>query len=241
MDTIIEIFSWISKIVTTGIGIGSIVWVIAKLFGKNLIELWFQKRLKTYETDLDLKVRSIQNSLDIQLEKARVQFGRLNTERIEVYKEICKRLNHIDDLINKISSFDSYECKLNVDYDSKCTEHDCDSACIVNYWTYVTEFDKYVRDTKNYIDCNEIFMTLQQELSLHKIFNILLSLLKEAIHIGTRPEKSSKDKALEIFSLFRNVDKVKLDKEKQTLIDLFRAVIGISQIEDLQNEKIRTL
>ena len=80
----------------------------------------FQKRLKKFDADiakdlasfnsrLDYSTRRIQAQMDVQLEQLRIQYTNVFSKQLDVFKEVCKQMNSVQNLYNRIQSFYTYD------------------------------------------------------------------------------------------------------------------------------------
>ena len=72
METLKYIWSLATDIIINGAMLGAIFIFVARLFGKNLIELWFKKKNQVFQAEIDRKNREIQSNLDKQLEQLKI-------------------------------------------------------------------------------------------------------------------------------------------------------------------------
>lgn len=223
--------------------LSAIPTIVLFLF-KSKISHWFNKDLESHRAELDRKSRQIQASLDTQLETMRIEFGLVQTERLQVLKEACYRLTKILGQINVIASYYDYDCKENVDYGTKCDSYssNCYHDCIINYWEKVVEFDKYTRETSDFFENNQMFFPMEIELMHLKIISIVLDLIKKAFDINSDLKNTNKEKALGIFQLFHQFDeKNSILKLKNRLVEEYRLIIGVSPTKSCSVGEYRLL
>lgn len=210
---------------------------------KSRISHWFNKDLESHRAELYRKSRQIQASLDAQLETMRIEFGLVQTERLQVLKEACCRLTKIIGQINVIASYYEYDCKENVDYKTKCDSYssDCSHNCIINYWDKVIEFDNYTRETYDFFENNQMFFPMEIELMHLEIITIVFDLRKKAFDINLDLKSTNKEKALATFLLFHQFDKNIIDRLKNKLVEEYRLLIGVSPTKSYSLEEVRML
>jgi len=210
---------------------------------KGRITHWFNKDLETHKTQLDRKSRQIQSSFDTQLEVMRIEFGLIQTERLQILKEACIRITEILNQINIIASFNSYDCKENVDYKNKCISNseNCMDDCIINYWDKIVHFDKYTCETYDFFKNNQMFFPLEVVNKHLEIIGMLFNLRKEAYDISYDKKESEKDQALKCFELFYNFDKKKINELQSELMNEYRFLIGVSPLKSLPIYEYRLL
>lgn len=215
-----------------------IVLIILRLVGEGWINLVFQKRLKKFDADiakdlasfnskLDSSTRRIQAQMDVQLEQLRIQYTNVFSKQLEVFKEVCKQMNSVYNLFNKIKSFYSYDCRKNIDFSN---EEICDGVCyencIFHYWKFVIKFRDDVQKLKDYVECNEMYFALSQSISFLKIEAELLKLASDAINIGTIPQTNPNTKAENVLKLFENHNISSFIELKEEIVNSFREKIG---------------
>lgn len=226
------------KIILNSIISSGVVLVVLKLIGEGWINHLFQKQIKkldatiakdlaSYNSVLDTNARRIQAQMDIQSEQIRIQYSTIFTQQLEVYKEVCKQMNHIFNLYNRIQSFYSYDCRPNIDFSKKrdCGEI-CDENCIINYWDFVVKFKENVQKLSDYIDCNEMYFSLSQTISFLKIEKELIMLGGNAIKIGTDIHIDENQKATKVLKLFNEYDMTQFIDLKNDIVNSFRERIG---------------
>ncbi len=215
-----------------------IVLIILRLVGEGWINLIFQKRLKKFDAEiakdlasfnskLDYSTRRIQAQMDVQLEQLRIQYTNVFSKQLDVFKEICKQMNTVHNLYNRIQSFYTYDCKANIDFsDKQICDSACDENCIINYWKFVVKFRDEVYKLKDFIECNEMYFSLSQTISFLKIENDLLKLASEAISIGTAPQSTPNTRAENVLKLFNEHDISSFIDLKNEILNSFREKIG---------------
>lgn len=216
----------------------SIVLIILRLIGEGWINLVFQKRLKKFDADiakdlasfnsrLDYSTRRIQAQIDVQLEQLRIQYTNVFSKQLDVFKEVCKQLNSVYNLYNRIRSFYTYDCKANIDFSNKeICDSSCNEDCIINYWKFVVKFREEVHKLKDFIECNEMYFSLSQTVSFLKIETDLLKLASDAISIGTAPQNTPNTRAENVLKLFYEHDMNSFLDLKNEILDSFREKIG---------------
>ncbi len=231
--------NWLGLLVVIISAVPTIIMFIIK----GRISHWFSKDLESHRAELDKKSRQIQTSLDTQLEVMRIEFGLIQSERLQILKEACTRLTEILNQINIIASYYKYDCKENVDYTTKCSSGsiDCKDDCIINYWEKVILFDKYTRDTANFYENSQMFFPMEIEIKHLEIVALVFDLRKDAYDINLDLNKTNKEKALETFELFYQFNREKIQELRQTLVNEYRLLIGVSPIKGYSVNDCRAL
>ncbi len=209
--------------------------IIAALFfkKKNSIVNSMNKELETHKAELDRKNREIQTALDIQLEKTRIEYGMVQTKRLDIFYETCDRITTLMNLMNVFSSFHNYECKEYVDFSKECVsskEALCNKECIINYYDKLLMFEKHCRDTSDFLEKNEMFFSLETINAHLKLIVELFALLQKAYEIACDPKRDKNRQALDCFNLFHEYDTDKLSEIRQTIVDQYRSLIGIPEL-----------
>lgn len=197
---------------------------------KGKIKLWLKKDIEKYRSELEVKNKQIQLALDLQLETMKIQFGALQTDRLNVIKEACNRITEILDRVNLIASYDTWKCKEVIDFKNKCDDKDlsCQDNCIIHYWEKIMQLDKLTRETFNFCQSNQMFFPKKIAIKHVHIVNSIFALREVAFAVYTNSEMTSNNKAkliLELFSEFNNGDILSM---RADLIDEYRLLIGVS-------------
>lgn len=208
---------------------------------KGKITHWFNKDLESHRAELDRKNQQIQASLDTKLEIMRMEFGLVQSERLQILKEACSRLTKILNQITAIASYYEYDCKENVDYKTKCHSDfsECHEDCIVNYWEKIVEFDKYTRETLDFFENNQMFFPMEISIKHLRIIILVFNLRKSAYDIHLDLNKNDNEKALETFKLFYQFDKDNIIKLRDELVEEYRLLIGVSPLKSYSIEEYR--
>ena len=208
---------------------------------KGRISHWFNKDLESHKAELDRKNQQIQASLDTKLEIMRIEFGLVQSERLQILKEACNRLTKILNQITAIASYYEYDCKENVDYKTKCNSDlgECHEDCIINYWKKIVEFDKYTRETLDFFENNQMFFPMEIAIKHLKIITLVFNLRKGAYDINSDLNKSNNEKALATFKLFYQFDKDSIIKIREELVEEYRLLIGVAPLKSYSVEEYR--
>lgn len=226
------------RIIIESIISSGVVLIALKLIGEGWINLSFQKRLKKFDATiakdlasfnsiLDSSARRIQAQMDIQSERIRIQYTNVFSKQLEVYKDVCKQMNFVYNLYNRIQSYYTYDCRLNIDFSKTKDCNDiCDEDCIIHYWKFVIQFREEVRKLSDFVECNEMYFSLSQTISFLKIEKDLFKLGADAIRIGTNPQNNPNEKAEAVLKLFNGHDITSFINLKNEIVDSFREKIG---------------
>ena len=220
------IFEWASVTVGGITGLTAIVFAIAKLFGRNLIDEWFARRNKKYQAQLDKEFAVYKSILDSRLEVLKISYGNVFSERMTIFKEACIRMQKIEEYSKKLAAYKDYDCKDNVDFEKPC-KPDCPKGCIVNYSEIVFEMRDYLLETDNWFTSNEFFFSLDQYEEILNIILEFLGLLNQAIEVVRDLALSEKERAIRCFDIFAGFEMVRYRAARKRLIETFRYTLNV--------------
>ena len=89
------ILEWVSVVFGGITGLTAIVFAIARIFGRNLIDEWFARRNKKYQAQLDKDLAAYKSILDSRIEVLKISYGNVFSERMSIFKEACIRMQKI--------------------------------------------------------------------------------------------------------------------------------------------------
>ena len=207
-------------------GISAIVYSIARLFGKNLIDEWFARRNKKYQAQLDKDLAAYKSILDSQIEVLKISYGNVFSERMSIFKEACIRMQKIEEYSTRLAAYKDYDCKDNVDFEKPC-KPDCPKGCIVNYSEVVFEMRDYLLETDNWFTSNEFFFSLDQYEEILNIILEFLGLLNQAIEVVRDLALSEKERAIRCFDIFAGFEMVRYRAARKRLIETFRYTLNV--------------
>lgn len=207
-------------------GISAIVYSIARLFGKNLIDEWFARRNKKYQAQLDKDLAAYKSILDSRIEVLKISYGNVFSERMSIFKEACIRMQKIEEYSTRLAAYKDYDCKDNVDFEKPC-KPDCPKGCIVNYCEVVFEMRDYLLETDNWFTSNEFFFSLDQYEEILNIILEFLGLLNQAIEVVRDLALSEKERAIRCFDIFAGFEMVRYRAARKRLIETFRYTLNV--------------
>ena len=226
MDNLKIIFECISVAVGGFAGSSALVLVIARIFGKNLIDEWFARRNKKYQAQLDKDLAAYKSILDSRIEVLKISYGNVFSERMSIFKEACIRMQKIEEYSTKLAAYKDYDCKDNVDFEKPC-KPDCPKGCIVNYSEIVFEMRDYLLETDNWFTSNEFFFSLDQYEEILNICLEFLGLLNKAIEVVRDLSLPEKERAIMCFDIFAEFKMAKYRDARKRLIDTFRHTLNV--------------
>ena len=220
------IFEWISVALGGITGFITIVFAIARIFGKNIIDEWFTRKNKKYQAKLDAELAIYKSVLDSRLEVLKISYGNVFSERMSIFKEACKRMQKIEDYCDMLAAYKHYDCKDNVDYKKPCGQ-DCPKSCIVNYSKLVFEMRDYLVESGNWFTSNEFFFSIDQYEEVLNIRIEFLGLLNKAIEVVRDLSLSEKERAFRCFDIFAEFKMDKYRAARKRLIETFRYTLNV--------------
>ena len=220
------IFEWVSIAFGGITGLTAIVFAVARIFGRNLLDEWFARKNKQYQVKLDAELATYKSELDSRLEVLKISYGNVFSERMSIFKEACKRMQKIEDFCNILASYKNYDCRDKVDYEKPC-DKDCPKGCIVNYSKVVFEMRNYLMKTDNWFASNEFFFSLDQYEEILNINLEFLALLNKAIKIIGDLSLSEKERAFKCFDIFAEFKMDNYRVARKRLIETFRYAINV--------------
>lgn len=220
------IFEWVSVVFGGITGLATIVFAIARVFGRNLIDEWFARRNKKYQAQLDKDLAAYKSILDSRIEVLKISYGNVFSERMSIFKEACIRMQKIKDYSQKLAAYKDYDCKDHVDFEKPC-KPDCPKGCIINYSKAVFEMRDYFIETENWFNSNEFFFSLDQYNELLKAHIEILKLLNKAIVVIRDTSMTEKNRAHKCFDIFSEFKMDKYEIARANLIESFRYTLNI--------------
>lgn len=226
MDIIKIIIDFLSLIGGLVASVVAVVWAIAKLFGKNLIDEWFARRSKKYQAQLDAELAVYKSTLDSRLEMLKISYGNVFSERVAIFKEACARMRKTIDYYETVAAYRNYDCKDNVDFEKPCML-DCPQGCIINYSHVIYEMRDYIVETESWFESNEFFFSLDQYTELLKVYIEFLKTLNKAVDVLRDLSLSEMERAHKCFDIFSEFDMDKYEAARNRLIETFRYTLHI--------------
>lgn len=233
MEIIKTIFEYIAVTVGGFTGLFTMILVIAKLFGRNLIDEWFARRNKQYQALIDKELAEYKSKLDSQLEVLRISYGNVFSERMAVFKEACVRMQRIEEYYRKLAAYKYFDCKDNINFEHPCTS-DCPKDCIKNYSKLVIEMKTYVAETNFWFQSNEFFFAIDQYTEILKLYTEILRLLNNALAVIVDLSLSETERANKCFDIFVNFNMTKFETARNQLVDSFRYVLNIPIVSTIK-------
>lgn len=222
------IWEWISNFVVGSVSLIAVVVGGAKLFGRNLIGEWFNKRNQRYKQELEKDILLYKHKMDAQLEILKMSYGNVFSERISVFKEACSRMQKIETYRQRLAAYNRYPCKNMVDFSKTCqSATDCPKDCICNYKDVIYDMKDYMTETESWFYQNEFFFSLDQFTDYLEMIVEFLRILANIVTIVTDSSRTEDQKALECFSMLERYDMEKYNTARRSLIASFRNTLGV--------------
>lgn len=200
-------------------------------------------------TALLFKTRhSIINKFSKELEahkaKLATDIARNNTtleERIKVMKDVLRSMAGINKKINRLQSYNLYECNFSVNFDNDdCASHKCDKDCIVHVWNHIEELNKECRDFEEYFYGIKPLLSYSAELVLQSYISIVVEIVNKAIQVGTNPKGSHKDRMLSSISVFAEIELMDLIENYDSIVFMYRMMLDVP-IQEFPTNQMKTL
>lgn len=210
MDNFFELFG---KIVAAVGGAGVIIlgfssW-FAKIWANKIYEndrLKHEKELKKIQNELDAKMAE----LNAQLEKGKAQFEILNRERIDVIKELYKKLTDVEDYIGMY-------------YRSLTPDNAKEKIKSSEYFN----LENCISDYMDYSNHNRIFFSKSACHDLSEIDSILTIIQNLNYKISISDGDENVEFAKQAIEISNKIIKNEIPKFKESLEKEFRNLLGV--------------
>lgn len=226
MDNLEIIFECLSVAAGGFLGGSALVFTIARIFGKNLIDEWFARKNQKYQLKLNAELAEYKTMLDSKLEVLKISYGNVFSERMSIFKEACVRMQKVEDYYNLLSAYKNYDCKDKVDYEKPCRQ-DCPKGCIVNYRKVVSEMQGYILETNNWFMANEFFFSLDQYEEILNVSFEFFKLLNKALDVTHDLSLSERERADKCFNIIAEFKMDRYRVARKRLIETFRYTINV--------------
>lgn len=211
----------------------SIVSIIASLITAICTALFFYKRQSIINKfNRDLETHKAQLSKDIARSATTLE------ERINVMKEVLRKIATINQQVNQLRSYNYYECKDNVDFsDNDISNHECDKKCIVHAWKHICKLNEEIHLFEEYLLSVMPLLSETAELILKSYVMLVMSMSKKAIEKGTDYRNDDKDKMLSAISVFAEISMDTLAETYDKLVFMYRLMLNVP-IEEYPLKKL---
>lgn len=211
----------------------SIASIVASLVTAICTTLFFYKRQSIINKfNQDLETHKAQLSKDIARSTTTLE------ERIGVMKEVLRKIATINQQVNQLRSYNSYECKDNVDFtDKDICNHECDKKCIVHAWEHICKLYNDIHLFEEFLISIMPLLSETAELILKSYIMLIMSMSKKAIEKGTDYKKNEKEKMLSAISVFSEVSIDTLTETYDKIVFMYRIMLNVP-IEEYPIEKL---
>lgn len=213
-------------------------WISIASIGASLVTaictaLFFYKRQSIINKfNQDLETHKAQLSKDIARSTTTLE------ERIDVMKEVLRRIAAINQQVNQLRSYNSYECKNNVDFSDKdICNHECDKKCIVHVWEHICKLYNDIHLFEEYLISIMPLLSETAELIINSYIMLIMSVSKKAIEKGTDYKKNEKEKMLSAISVFSEVSTDTLTETYDKIVFMYRIMLNVP-IEEYPIKKL---
>jgi len=211
----------------------SIASIVASLVTATCTALFFYKRQSIINKfNRDLESHKANLAKDISRSSTTLE------ERIKVMKEVLQTITKLNQEVNRLLSYNQYECKNNVNFsiDELC-DHKCDEKCIIHVWDHICKLDNDIRNFDEYVTSVMPLISVSAELALKSYVALVLAMSRKAIEKGTNINKDHREKMLEAMSVFSEVDMNVLTETYDKLVSMYRFMLDVP-IEEYPTEKL---
>lgn len=211
----------------------SIASIVASLVTAICTALFFYKRQSIINKfNQDLETHKAQLSKDIARSTTTLE------KRIGVMKEVLRKIATINQQVNQLRSYNSYECKDNVDFTNKdISNHECDKKCIVHAWEHICKLYNDIHLFEEFLISIMPLLSETAELILKSYIMLIMSMSKKAIEKGTDYKKNEKEKMLSAISVFSEVSIDTLTETYDKIVFMYRIMLNVP-IEEYPIEKL---
>ena len=218
----LDITDWIS---IASIGASLVTWICTALF-------FYKRQSIINKFNQDLETHKAQLSKDIARSTTTLE------ERISVMKEVLRRIAAINQQVNQLRSYNSYECKNNVDFSDKdICNHECDKNCIVHVWEHICKLYNDIYLFEEYLISIMPLLSETAELIINSYIMLIMSVSKKAIEKGTDYKKNEKVKMLSAISVFSEVSTDTLTETYDKIVFMYRIMLNVP-IEEYPIKKL---
>ena len=213
-------------------------WISIASIGASLVTaictalLFYKRQSIINKFNQDLETHKAQLSKDIARSTTTLE------ERIGVMKEVLRKIATINQQVNQLRSYNSYECKDNVDFSDKdICNHECDKKCIVHVWEHICKLHNDIHLFEEFLISIMPLLSETAELILKSYIMLIMSMSKKAIEKGTDYKKNEKEKMLSAISVFSEVSTDTLTETYDKIVFMYRIMLNVP-IEEYPIEKL---
>lgn len=176
----------------------SIAGIVASMVTATCTALFFYKRqsiINRFNKDLESHKATL--AKDISRSSTTLE------ERIKVMKAVLRSIAKLNQDVNRLRSFNLYECKVNLTFSNKeICSHKCDKNCILHVWEFVRKLDEDIRSFEEYVSSIRPLLSYSAEVILKSYIVLVGTMCQKAIEKGTDIHNSHKENMLATISVF---------------------------------------
>jgi hypothetical protein len=147
-------------------------------------------------------------------------------------KEVLRSIARINQEVNRIRSYNNYECKNNVKFsDGEMCDHKCDKNCIVHIWDHICKLEDDIRKFEEYLTSVMPLLSFSAELVLKSYVKLIMAISSKAIEKGTVPNNNNNNNMLNAMSVFEVVSMGALIETHDKLVFMYRYMLDTPIVE----------
>ena len=211
----------------------SIAGIVASIVTATCTALFFYKRqsiINKFNKDLESHKATL--AKDISRSSTTLE------ERIKVMKEVLRSIAKLNQDVNRLCSFNLYECKDNVTFSKKeICSHKCDKNCILHVWEFIRKLDEDIRSFEEYFTSVKPLLSYSAEVILKSYIVLVGSMSQKAIEKGTDIQNDHREKMLAAISVFNEDGLYAMIETYDKLVFMYRFMLDVP-IEEYPIDKL---
>ena len=211
----------------------SIAGIVASIVTATCTALFFYKRqsiINKFNKDLESHKATL--AKDISRSSTTLE------ERIKVMKEVLRSIAKLNQDVNRLRSFNLYECKDNVTFSKKeICSHKCDKNCILHVWEFIRKLDEDIRSFEEYFTSVKPLLSYSAEVILKSYIVLVGSMSQKAIEKGTDIQNDHREKMLAAISVFNEDGLYAMIETYDKLVFMYRFMLDVP-IEEYPIDKL---
>lgn len=211
----------------------SIAGIVASMVTATCTVLFFYKRQSIINKfDKDLESHKATLAKDISRSSATLE------ERIIVMKEVLRSIAKLNQDVNRLRSFNLYECKEKLTFNNKeICSHQCDKNCILHVWDFVRKLDDDIRTFEEYAFSIRPLLSYSAEVILNSYILLVGTMSQKAIEKGMSHQNNHKSNMLAAISVFNEEGLSAMIKTYDKLVFAYRFMLDVP-IEEYPIDKL---
>lgn len=211
----------------------SIASIVASIVTATCTALFFYKRqsiINKFNKDLESHKATL--AKDISRSSTTLE------ERIKVMKDVLRSISKLNQGVNRLRSFNLYECKDNLTFSKKeICSHECDKNCILHVWEFIRKLDEDIRSFEEYVTSVKPLLSYSAEVILKSYIVLVGSMSQKAIEKGTNTHKDHKENMLAAISVFNEDSLYGMIETYDKLVFMYRYMLDVP-IEEYPIDKL---